>query len=78
MKINKLMNKYQDLKKRGVLQVKKNNLNKVVLVAKKFDQYTGEIIGTKMYRVDKKDVSSQIKDLRSKIQNLKELEKDLS
>lgn len=77
MKINKVLNDYQKLKKTGTVSVETTNQNRQVLVVKKYSQYTGEVIGQNMISIDKKAIDSQIKELEEKIESLKLLKKDL-
>ena len=77
MKITKILNDYPRLKKAGTVSIEKDNQNKTVLVMKKYSQYTGEVVGQNMIKIDKTEIDSQIKDLEEKISSLKLLRKDI-
>ena len=77
MKIQRVLNNYPELKEAGAVSLRKGTDNRVFIIANKYDQYTGKVAGRKTIEVDEDKITEEIKTLQTRIDQLKELRKDI-
>ena len=76
MNNKQILARYSELKAKGVASMQKNNQGEVVIVAKKFDPDTGEVIKTKTYHIDPEWVNKRKKEAKAELRGYKEIEAD--